>query len=455
MSKAISTDSSIRCGRSMTERFTLPVACLLAALLQASCAPARYPQPPRLPAQNAPGVDALHAHNPLEQRNYPPKDAPDLVEEKQQPHPLDRRISFSFLGATLGEAVGTLSKLTDIGVTVLSDHDARKPLHTRRVSLTMQNARLADALDWIMRQVDARYTWDGSGIRVFRGNGNRFPGELVSRVYPLRTIKRFDTPVPGFENIEAEKEKTFQCIKDLLAEYLSGRPGSDLVLTPQREGFVALCSEAAHRRIAETMREMARGKEKTPPLGPVHDAGEIEKKLQQVIFCAYRDRPVLEVLSRLSVESGVSIGIDPRELAQREKTKITLHYGKASLEYTLKTIVKLCRLQGYEVEPGRGVWLHGRRAYPAEGRSLWETGIIRSYYVEPSVEKIGLAKLMDLVKQNVTPDRWGNALPAMAYAPSGRLVVFHSRAAHIRLASYLNILERAIAAGQITKPDEE
>lgn len=429
---------------------------MLAALLQVNCAPRRHPQPPQLPARTKPGLEDLPAADRQGQGADYSKTLPELAENKRRPvGPLEQKVSFSFFGATLGDAAGTLSKLTNIGVTVLSDHETGKPLHSRRVSLTMQNARLADALDWVMRQVDARYTCDGNGIRIFCANGNRFPGGLISRVYPLRTMKRFDAPVLGVGGIESEKAAIFECVKELLAEYLKGRPQSSLALMPQREGFVAVCSEAAHRRIAEAMHEMQRSKEKARPLNAGPDAREIEKKLEQVVFCAYRNRPALEILSKLSVESGVNIGVDPRELAQGENTKITLHYGKASLRYTLNTIAKLCKLKGYKLERARGVWLHGRRAYPAEGRTLWETGIVRSYYVEPSVDKIGLARLMELVRQNVTPDKWDNGLPAMAYAPTGRLVVFHSRAAQLRLASYLHILEQAIAAGQVTKEDNE
>jgi len=439
----------------MTDRLTLCAFWLLLTLTPVGCAPDGRP-PREAPDRSGLGAENLPAAVSPEHTGEYSEALRKLAQRSRRPRgPLDKEVTFSFLGTTLGEAAAAISKLVGDSITIVSDPEAAEPLHKRRVSLTVQKMRLAGALDWVMRLTDAYYTHDGAGVCISSRAGARFPGKLLNHMYPLRTMRLYDVPVAGIENIESEKDVTLKCVKEILREYLKSRTGSKIVMGPQREGFVALCSENAHRRIAEVLREIARGKEKTPPLGPPSTTKEIEKKLEQVTFCAFRDRPVLEILSKLSVQNGLSIGVDPRELPKGLKTRITVHYGKASLRFTLQRIVKLCGLKGYEIEPGRGVWLHGDRPYPAEARSLWETGVIRSYYVEPLVNKIGVEKVMKLVGQNVTPDRWADGLPAMAYSPTGRLIVLHTRDAHAALSSYLYILEQAISAGRITKEKQK
>ena len=263
-------------------------------------------------------------------------------------------------------------------------------------------------------------------------------------------MRRRDKPVVGGQDIEAEKQAIFECVKELLAGYQRIESGSRFTRAPMGEGLVALCSERAHRRIRQILNEMERGNEQILPIPPQDDTKESEKKLEQVTFCSYRNEYVLDILKKLSIETDLNIGLDPRELAHGEETRITVNYGKASLKFTLRTIAKLCGLKGYVMEPGRGVWLHGDKRRQTPGRSLWDAGIIRSYYVEPSIKKIGIPKLMALVKQNAAPGEWSGALPAMVYAPTGRLIVFHSRDAHADLASYLYILEKAVASGAIS-----
>jgi len=51
--------------------------------------------------------------------------------------------------------------------------------------------------------------------------------------------------------------------------------------------------------------------------------------------------------------------------------------------------------------------------------------------------RLGLPRLLQFIRENVTPGEWNGNLPAMCYAPSGRLIVFHSREGHAEIASCL------------------
>jgi len=347
-------------------------------------------------------------------------------------------VSISLFDLPLLEATQILSGLTGVGMTILSDGP---DLAERRVNVTMHNAPLAHALDWIMRQVDARYTWDGTGVCIVSDEKKIYAADLVSRVYPLRTTKEYRLPHDGFPDFASERRAAVDCIRELLRAYTSRVPESKLVVADETSELVATCSEAAHRRIREVLGEIGRGEDMPAPTPP--DRPEAAGKLETIVVCTFRDEPLLRVLGELARQASVNIGVDPRELPDGADTRITLYYGKASLAFTLDTIVKLCGLQGYAVEE-QGVWLHGRRPYPAQGRLLWETGLIRSYYVEPAAKALGIPTLLKYVKQNVTPGQWSGALPAISYSPSGRLIAFHTPAGHRELASYLYVLLKSL-----------
>lgn len=433
----------------MTERASQCILCLAALLMLAGCRGRPHETQPTAEqiVEDLPAVDGSKSSG------YP-EDLVKRASNDRAREPMAHPIDLSVFAVPLGEVAGYLSTLTGVGVTVLSDDNPETPLHKRPVSITVQNATLADTLEWIMRQVGAQYSWDGTGVTIANG-GAHLSGDLVLSVYPLRTMRRLDKPVVGAQDVEAEKQAIFECVKGLLAGYQRIQSGSRLTRAPMGEGFVALCSERAHRRIRQILREVARGNEQLRPLPPRGDTKEIEKKLEQVTFCAYRDEHVLDILKKLSIQTDLNIGLDPRGLAHGEQTRITVNYGKASLKFTLRTIAKLCGLKAYAMEPGRGVWLHGAKRRQSPGRSLWDAGIIRSYYVEPTVKKIGIPKLMALVRQNVAPGEWSGALPAMVYAPTGRLIVFHSRDAHADLPSYLYVLEKAVASGAISDAEQD
>ena len=354
--------------------------------------------------------------------------------------PLARPVSISMIDTPLLEAAQVLSALTGIGMTVVSEGE---PLGERRVNVVAQEAQLSHALDWIARQTDSRYTWDKAGVCIASDKKRIYGGELVSRVYPLRTMTEYTLPHDGFPDFKAEREATVACIRALLGEYLSNVPDATLTVAHENGELIATCSEGAHRRIEQIFAEIGRGKANPAPAPPVRS--DIAGKLEAVVMCTFRDELVVKVLGELSKQAGVNIGVDPRDLPNGSDTRITLYYGKASLGFTLDTIVKLCKLSSYAIEE-QGVWLHGERPYPAEGRLMWETGLIKSYYVEPAAKVLGIPQMLKYIEQNVTPGQWSGGLPAMSYARTGRLVVFHSKAGHDQLSTYLHVLMNSLSA---------
>ncbi|HUS58568.1 MAG TPA: hypothetical protein VM141_07940 [Planctomycetota bacterium] len=380
--------------------------------------PASLPEPPRNAAATA-------------------NDIKDMLDARRKTSStLAKRISFSFRGTPLKAAVAQISAESGVGIMILFDNSVQPPLAERPLYLAMNGVELCDALDWITRQIGAIYTFDGSTISIASTTDGFFSDELVHRIYPLRTMKRYDKPVVGLEDLEFEKDAIFLCVKACLAEYLANRPDAKLMIVRSHNEFLALCSQAAHHRIAEVLYELSLGREPAPPL-PAPDVREFRKKLAGKVICAYRDQPLVEVIQKLSMQAGVNIGINPADLRAGAAELTTLLMGEAPLCDVLDEIARRHGLRDYSIEADRGVWLHGAKEYPREGRLLWESGLIRSYYVEHLVKKLGLMKLITLIKIHVTPEEWGRNLPAMVYAPSGRLIFFHRREAHAKLAAVL------------------
>jgi len=380
----------------------------------------------------------------------------ELLEQHRQGNPPDtRKIAFSFSNIPLATAGRELSQLAGAGVSIVSDSKPPPPLGERRVSLTMGNVELTDALDWLMRQVDGVYTRSETSICIASAPGQLDIDQVTREVYPLRTMRRFDRPINGATDFANEQVGIFQCVKTCLAEHLRQRPEATLAVSPDHAEFIAVCTPIGHRRIGEVLREIALNDRPPQPLpGPDAAASRslteaLNAKLERTVRCGFDDRPVTKIISELAIEADVNIGLDPRELAGGEAMAMTLDVGKVPLKLALDTIVKRCALEGYSLEPGRGIWLHGSRYYFHSARLPWDGWLIRSYHVEPAVAKLSLPRLMAFVRENVTPGEWTGLLPAMAYAPSGRLIVFHHREAHRELESCLHRLQQQLDSGAV------
>lgn len=425
----------------MNERVVLCILCLVMAM-PAGC---RVHDPDTVYAESA-RVESMGTEpgaRPAEP-DETAKELRELLEERRRetPPPPAQTISFSFINTPLSAAAREISQLTGRGVSVMSGGTS---LANRRVSLAMSNVEPAAALDWIARQADGIYTINDRAICIASSPDDLYVDDLVQRIYPLRTMRLYRRPVEALADMKAERMGIYQCVKVCLADYLERRPDASLALTPS-DSFIAKCSPQAQRRIAEVLHEISLNDELTPPLPELSDA-DLQGKLKQEVHCGFKDRPVVRIIAELGVQADTSIGVDVRDLARGVETTMTLDAGKTTLKAALDAIVQSCGLKGYRLEPGHGIWLHGARKLSYSGRLPWDGWLIRSYYVEPIVTRISLPRFIELVKQNVTPEQWGATLPAMMYAPSGRLIVFHDRSAHAELESCLSSLEGSAKRG--------
>ena len=384
------------------------------------------------------------------------KELRQLLEQHRLASPPEsRKIAFSFSNVTLAAAGRELAQLAGVGVSVISDPKSPPPLAERRVSLTMTNVELTDALDWLMRQVDGVYTIGNTSICIASEPGQLDIDQVVRKVYPLRTMRRFDKPVTGPADLATEQAGIYQCVKTCLAEHLRQRPDATLAISPDRREFIAVCTPTGHRRIGEVLREIALNDLPPQPLPGTDPAAsrsltqELNAKLERIVQCRFNDRPVTKIISELAIQADVNIGLDPRELAGGEAMTMTLDAGKVPLKVALDAVAKRCALEGYSHELGRGLWLHGKRPCFHSARLPWDGWLIRSYPVEPILAKISLPRLMACVRESVTHGQWSGLIPAMAYAPSARLIVFHHTEAHREIEAYLRRLQKQVESGSL------
>ena len=375
------------------------------------------------PDEAAAGVSKREVHEPIALPRRPPEPPPP-------------RVSFNFIDMPMSSAAREIASACRMGVSMLSDPGDPPPISQRRVTLAMHDVELPAALDWLMRQVDASYSLSERLICISTDPARLYGGALVQRVYPLGTMRRYDLPSRVPASLQAELESIFYCVRQCLAEYLARRPAARVTLSPTGTEFVAVCSDFAHRRIEQVLAEIARNKEDPPPLF-VPDDAPLRRKLTQSVQLTPGRQQVVRLVAWLGSQVDVNVGLDPRELSDGVQTTVPVEGGETTLWAALDAIVKKCGLRGYEIEPERGIWLHGARPYRQSCRVPWEGWLIRSYYVEPLQARLGLPRLLQFIRENVTPGEWNGNLPAMCYAPSGRLIVFHSREGHAEIASCL------------------
>jgi len=361
---------------------------------------------------------------------------------------LDRRISITFSGETLQQAIAKIAALSEISVIIISSPDGKPRLDRRTVAFAMRNAKVSAVLDWLTRQTDSVYVWNGQVVTFADDPAQLIDLTLEQRVYPLLTMTRV-SPTTSTVDFAGERAGIVRCVKTLLAQYMKYQPNSTLTVSPQGDELVAVCSPHAHRRIAEILAEI--GRTSPLPAAPSDDGlRRVSEKTESIVNCTYEDMPVASVIALLGAQVGLNIGFDTHEIEGGIERRTDLNFGKSSLKFALEVIIRQCGLTGYALEPGNNaVWLFADPAYVRRGRLLWQTGEVRSYDVRQIVERVGVSSLHKLVEQNVIPASWGGSLPAMAYAPTGRLVVFHTRQAHAGISSYLKSLEHTIRQGII------
>jgi len=362
------------------------------------------------------------------------------------------------------QALDDLARQSGIPILIQPDVTLGPDGAERRVTLRMQQVPLHAALEWLGRSLDAYYQvvaeegvwfvpndlWMGEEKRV----GHSYyldpvlaPGAVVWREKQVRgqgaemttvTVKSSAARV-----IAQRRRQVIALVRHLLRRVERLQPNSRFLFIERTGTLWASCPPSAHRKIQAILGQIRLGNRPSRPIEipPSPPGPPLPAALVAKLECDYRRQPVTKILDSLARRSRINIGLDPKLFRPppEQPPQVGLSLGKVSLRRALNELVYRARLGSYRIEPGRGVWLHPG-APPEPREILWDRAYVRSFHVTSLLRRLAPKKLLQLVRENITPQAWKEDLPAMGLSPEGRLVVLHSPEALARIERHLQML---------------
>ena len=415
------------------------IAAVSAVLLAAAgCHETGAPEPPPLKIRRAVPPPARLAEQPVSRPAPLPATKPKEVEL------LDKRVSCIFSGASLTDACATLSTLKK--VTIAPSPEILKYCRAHKLTLNLHflDMPLRGVLDWMARQIDGSYVVvPGFGVCITKDYEWLAGAPIVQKAYTLHTSVRFKKPIDGLYDLSTERDAVIDLAGRFLRVAERHCRGSGLRTGLRDDVLLVSAPERGHEIMEQLLAEVDRGEQRdAPPLPSARDAqlDELEKLLKTTVNCRFSVRPILDAVAELTGAGGVNIGFDPRSLRFGTKTTVTFDIGAATLKFALEKLAASAGLGHVILEPGRGVWINGRKRtdrWSESGQLFWYRAVVRSYYVGHLTKSMHPDKLIELIRLNVTSDEWGEFGPGLGFHPAGRMIVFHDEYGQRRVAEYL------------------
>ncbi len=239
---------------------------------------------------------------------------------------LQAPVQFDFVDITLEEALtairGTHKMDFILDPVLAADGILKTPVTIKTTGMTME-----EALNWLCRLSDVRYTLKGGAVYLCRKNG-----QTQDQYMEAYDISKTGMPA------------------DLLVELIRDYAFPNEFADPARSistvngKLVLIQTGDVHKRVAKllaTLLEKA-GSAEIPLLTPLPPAAwekDIQDKLEKQISFDFVDTSLTEVLEFFRTQTGVNIVIDPRVLAAGQapiQLKITDQKAKVALDWALR-----------------------------------------------------------------------------------------------------------------------
>lgn len=359
--------------------------------------------------------------------------------------PLDRRLDITLWGGSLREFLNQVSQQT--GVSIIPERDIVLPADyaTRRIYMVGSDLTVRQAVEWLSRILHSRY-------RVVRGDTIRLsggyhwidhtrPGVVISDV---ETIVGLDGDLKQFEEIVMELTKVSAMFEpDFSVRIVESDPDIKVV---------AYIPQALKDQLMQALRAMeTKGRDLEPPRGEILDQGEMQvmNKLQLRMMASYKNRPVLDVLRDIHLQTGLNIGFFHDAAAPEPPPSVTIDLGYVPAARVIEALADALGLRGYEISVPDAVWI-GPRPHRwtrmASRAFLWEQLVVESYFAGPLHHAMPEGEsLPDHIRRHVNPDLWLDPATAVVYhPPSGNLIVVAPPQTQEQVAAVLWMLMREL-----------
>lgn len=357
--------------------------------------------------------------------------------------PLEQRIDIAIWGGSLREFLNQVSEQS--GVTIIPERDIVLPADyaTRRIYMVGTDMTVRQAVEWISRILHARYRLvRGHTVRLSGGYhwiDHTRPGVVISNV---ETIVGQDGNLRQFEEIVMELTKVSAMFEpDFSVKVVESDPDIKIV---------AYVPQALKDQLMQALLFMeTKGRDLEPPRGEILDQGEIEimNKLQLRMMASYKNRPVLDVIRDIHLQTGLNVGFFHDAAAAAAPPSVSIDLGYVPAARVIEALADALGFRGIEISVPNGVWI-GPRPHRwtrmASRAFLWEQLVVESYFVGPlhhaMPEEVAIP---DHIRAQVSPDLWLDPATAVVYhPPSGNLIVVAPPEAQEQVAAALWMLLR-------------
>jgi len=354
--------------------------------------------------------------------------------------PLDAPVTASFRSASLRDVAREVSRQAGLGVGITPDllaDEAAGP-----IDLDVRGMPARHVLDWVTRLADAYYVAEGPRT-VFLTRDRTWPSQdrLHTRSYPVGAFTRVRRPSPTEYDHRREAERLVLMLRYCLRHVIAGRGDARIIVDETGSRLTAFLPRRAHVKLRSIVEELKKPRAYEPPRRG--SAGPTTGRLLRArVVCRYRETGVLEVARDLGRQAKVHVGFD-LGLVDPQRSVVSLDLGEAGLGEALRALADAVGLGRVVIEPGRRIWILGRKQtrklLRATGEMPWDRAVVRSYYVQDLADHFGIEMLFEGIRANVTPEAWEADLPVVFYhSATGRLLVIHDPEGQRQVAEHVD-----------------
>ncbi|MBI3829707.1 MAG: hypothetical protein HY291_09335 [Planctomycetes bacterium] len=392
--------------------------------------------------------------------------------------PLSRRVSLRCYESSLDRAVQRFPHDCNVTLRVRQELCPTDQFEKVPLDLGVEYAPVGLLLDWIARQSGGAYRRESkASVWLVKPSAWAADEELKNEVVAIDALYR-----------NKDASDLLEVLRRPFRGILTERADAQLLLQADSNKAIAFLPLRACQRLKEMVAFLRAPKGIGIPPTQWLTAAEflLRRKLAETkLKLDWQGRRIDWALRDLSEMTGVPAGFDPAQFAKFQYLKparnllsdpnplappdpldalprITLKLDDVPFREAVREVVAAAGFDGCQPQNGAGLWFYkGGEPYPS-GELLWDIAFVRAYPLDQVLARTPLLSgevIAHEIRRKVYPDSWNDPATCCAYhASTGKLLIVHGEAAHVRIINFLNdLLERGEdALGPVqTAPQEK
>ena len=304
------------------------------------------------------------------------------------------------------------------------------------LALEVMDGPLMHLIDWIARQTDSYYRRERNDAFWLTRNLGWMKDEPIKPV-----VAQADALCQ-----KPDGSDLMQVLKPWAQRMIDVKAECSLSYERDSQSLVGMLPVSAGGRLKEICGalRLPSGNGLPPPEIPTAMEWRLRKLLGDKKITIKETHARIDLLlRRMSRESGLAVGMDPRQFP-KGLPRVDLDVSDAPLRDVIRTVVELAGFDGCSVEIPAGLWFYkGERPYPAR-ELLWDQASVQAYDLAPLLAQIAPISgeiVAHEIQCRIYPGTWSDpGALVFFHKPTQKLLVMHGPAAHRKILEFLNDL---------------